>query len=223
MKTFAPRLDILPPPQRNLWPELASVPRRFVLYGGTAIALRLGHRFSVDFDFFASAPFSPGDLLREMTWLEHAQPAQSETNTLTVSLDRGGPVKVSFFGGLRLGRVGEPERTDDGVLVAASLLDLAGTKAAVIQQRAELRDYLDLAALLEAGIGLEQALGAAQALYRDQFNPMISLKALTYFADGDLPRLPRAIRNRLCRQAADVRDITPAARSSNWISESGLA
>lgn len=48
-----PRLDILPAQQRSLWPELAAVPRRFILYGGTAIALQLGHRVSIDFDFFA--------------------------------------------------------------------------------------------------------------------------------------------------------------------------
>jgi len=80
---------------------------------------------------------------------------------------------------------------------------------------------LDLAALLDAGIKLEEALAAAQALYRDQFNPMISLKALTCFGDGDLPRLPKAIQNQLCQQAANVRKITPAARSSDCISESG--
>lgn len=51
--TFASRLDILPPPQRALWSELEAVPRSFVLYGGTALALRLGHRASVDFDFFS--------------------------------------------------------------------------------------------------------------------------------------------------------------------------
>lgn len=49
---FTPRLDILPPAQRSLWPHLAQVPGHFVLYGGTAIALHLGHRQSVDFDFF---------------------------------------------------------------------------------------------------------------------------------------------------------------------------
>jgi len=215
MNTFTPRLDILPPPQCTLWPELAAVPPCFVLYGGTAIALRLGHRSSVDFDFFTSTPFSPGDLLRQMAWLEQAELVQSEPNTLTVSLQRGGPVKISFFGGLHLGRVGEPERTNDGVLVAASLLDLAGTKAAVIQQRAERRDYLDLAALLQAGIRLEEALGAAQALYRDRFNPMISLKALSYFADGDLPQLPKAVQDQLCQHAADVREITLVPRSSD--------
>ena len=50
---FTPRLDILPPPQRRLWDELAAIPPEFVLYGGTAIALHLGHRQSVDFDFLA--------------------------------------------------------------------------------------------------------------------------------------------------------------------------
>ena len=54
--TLRPRLDTLPPPQRELWPALADVPANFVLYGGTGLALRLAHRASVDFDFFASAP-----------------------------------------------------------------------------------------------------------------------------------------------------------------------
>ena len=52
--TFEPRLDVLPDEQRALWPALASVPDAFVLYGGTALALRLGHRTSVDFDCFSS-------------------------------------------------------------------------------------------------------------------------------------------------------------------------
>ena len=41
-----PRLDALPPPQRRLWTELRATPRRFVLYGGTAIALRLAPRIT---------------------------------------------------------------------------------------------------------------------------------------------------------------------------------
>jgi Nucleotidyl transferase AbiEii toxin, Type IV TA system len=57
---FNPRLDILPDVQQRLWPELAQTPDNFTLYGGTAIALRLGHRQSVDFDFFAlTSSFEP--------------------------------------------------------------------------------------------------------------------------------------------------------------------
>ena len=58
-----PRLDILPDQQRDLWPKLAAVPPRFILYGGTAIALRLGHRISVDFDFYASLPLDLDGLI----------------------------------------------------------------------------------------------------------------------------------------------------------------
>jgi len=50
---FTPNLSILPPPQLRLWSELDATPEAFTLYGGTALALRLGHRTSVDFDFFS--------------------------------------------------------------------------------------------------------------------------------------------------------------------------
>jgi len=48
--TLEPRLDILRESQRRLWSELDAVPPDFVLYGGTGIALQLGHRVSEDFD-----------------------------------------------------------------------------------------------------------------------------------------------------------------------------
>lgn len=62
MSRFDAKIDILPPAQRELWPELSRAPAHFILYGGTALALRLAHRQSLDFDFFSSAPFEPGAL-----------------------------------------------------------------------------------------------------------------------------------------------------------------
>lgn len=56
------RLDILPAPQRRLWPELSAVPAHFVIYGGTALTLRLGHRVSPDFYFFSNESFDPDRL-----------------------------------------------------------------------------------------------------------------------------------------------------------------
>jgi hypothetical protein len=50
---FDPRIDILPPAQQEIWSQLAPAPKlSFVLYGETAVALHLGHRISIDFDFF---------------------------------------------------------------------------------------------------------------------------------------------------------------------------
>jgi Nucleotidyl transferase AbiEii toxin, Type IV TA system len=52
-----PKLDVLPAAQKEIWTSLAPAPHLdFALYGGTAIALHLGHRASVDFDFFRSEP-----------------------------------------------------------------------------------------------------------------------------------------------------------------------
>ena len=50
--TLIPNLSTLPPAQRALQPERDATPHTFMLYGGTALALRLSHRTSVDFDFF---------------------------------------------------------------------------------------------------------------------------------------------------------------------------
>jgi len=63
----------------------------------------------------------------------------------------------------------------------ASLLDVAATKLSTIQQRAQARDYEDLAAIVGSGISLAEALAAAVAVYGKEFNGALSLKALTYF------------------------------------------
>lgn len=186
---FTPRLEILPPSQRRLWDELKYTPKDFVLYGGTALALRLGHRNSEDYDFFSNKSFAPDVLRKAIQYLQDAEMSQFEANTLTAMVDRGGPVKVSFFGGLKLNRVRDPDVARDNGIQVASLLDVAATKLATIQQRAQARDYEDLAAIVGAGISLSEALAAAAAAYGKEFNGALSLKALTYFADGDLPNL----------------------------------
>ena len=96
-KVFSPRLDVLPEPQRKLWPELAGTPDHFILYGGTAIALRLGHRQSVDFDFFSPVTFEPHSLLKTVPYLKDATVRKSAPSDLAVTVDRGGPVQLSFF------------------------------------------------------------------------------------------------------------------------------
>jgi hypothetical protein len=202
MSIFVPKLALLPPPQRQLWPELDATPRQFTLYGGTALALRLGHRESVDFDFFSRQPFEPNQLAETIPYLRGAERVQIAPNTLTCRVERNGPVLVSFFGGLNLGQVAPPDQAAATTLFVASLLDLAGTKVAVVQQRAENKDYLDIDALLQNGVTLPTALAAGQIVYGSRFNPVITLKALSYF--DDLPTLPAAVKARLSAAAARV-------------------
>src|SRR4051812_49482688 len=107
-----PRLDILPATQRALWPSLTEIPPDFVLYGGTALALRLGHRASEDFDFFSNQSFQPDELERKVPFLKGSVRLQSSPNTLVSTVDRNGPVKLSFFGDLTIRRVQDPDRVD---------------------------------------------------------------------------------------------------------------
>ena len=211
---FAPRLDILPPPQRRLWDELAAVPAEFVLYGGTAIALHLGHRQSVDFDFFGNRPLDPTRLVPALAFLAGATATQREPNTFSCIVDRGGAVKLSFFGAPGIPRLLPPLIAADNGLRVASLLDLAGMKASVVQMRAEAKDYLDIDAILTDGrIDLPTALAGARAIYGRSFNPLATLKALAYFEDGTVRRLPKAVRDRLVQASreVDLDDLPPIA------------
>jgi hypothetical protein len=202
---FLPRLDILPPSQRRLWDEFAEVPLEFVLYGGTAIALHLGHRQSVDFDFFGNRPLDPDTVTLAIPFLAEATITQRQPNTLGCVVDRGGPVRLSFFGVPALPRLRPPLVAPDNGLRIASLLDLAGTKASVVQMRAEAKDYIDIDAILTNGrIDLPTALASARALYGAQYNPQITLKALSYFDDGNVRTLPDETKDRLSRAASAV-------------------
>jgi hypothetical protein len=194
---------VLPPAQRRLWLELADTPPEFTLYGGTAIALRLGHRPSIDFDWFTPQSFTPNDLLERVSYLKGASMQQSSPNTLTVTVDRGGPVQVSFFGGLDLGQVAPADIAAGPEIKVGSLVDLAGFKVAVVTQRAELRDYIDVHALLTvANISLAEMLAAASIIYGDQFSPLLSLKALAYHDDAALRALPADVRRDLTAAVA---------------------
>lgn len=203
---FSPRLEILAAAQQRLWPELAQTPSHFTLYGGTAIALRLGHRPSVDFDFFTLASFEPRSLLMELPYLKGAVVRQSAANTLTVTVDRGSPVQLSFFGGLGLGQVAAAELADGPLLKVAALVDLAGMKTAVVTQRAEVKDYLDIHVLLtKAKISLPEMLAAGAIIYGTEFNPLLSLKAISYHDDPSLAELPQDVR----------RDLIAAVKATN--------
>jgi hypothetical protein len=203
--SFQPKLEILPQSQRALWDELAAIPGEFVLYGGTAIALQLAHRQSVDFDFFGDQPVDPIRLEATIPFLAGARITNRDENRLSGIVDRGGPVAVSFFGVPHLRRLFPPLISPDNGLKVASLLDLAGLKASVVQVRAEAKDYLDLDALMmQAGIDLPTALAAGQEIYGGSFNPQITLKALSYFDDGNLNELPHETRHRLALAVRDV-------------------
>jgi hypothetical protein len=226
---FEPRLDILPESQRLLWPELDAVPRDFVLYGGTALALQLGHRVSEDFDFFSSSGFDPDQLKSALPFFRDLDPAnldiwvQRKRDNLEAYVNRGGLVRVAFFGGLdTLRRIEYPRRAAGSLVQVASLVDLAGMKMRVIQVRGSWKDYVDIHTLVSHGIDVPTGLAAAQAIDR-KFDPATSIRALQFYGDGTLNRVPAVIARDLTRWAQMVNLAKlPVLQSRHGLSPGGL-
>ena len=202
-----PVLSILPEPQALLWPRLGDIPAPFVLYGGTGLALHLGHRQSVDLDFFAADEFASARLLADLGWLGRLDVVDIGHNNLVV-IEPGG-VQLSFFGGLRYQAVAEQSLVSGNGLVVASIFDLAATKAKAILDRSEWRDYVDIAALIENGHELASIIGYATTVFDRQFvfPAPVFLRNLVWFRDGTAPDVPEDARRLL---EAAVREIGPA-------------
>jgi predicted nucleotidyltransferase len=201
MRVLKPHLDILPASQCTLWQRLTPTPNDFVLYGGTALALRLGHRESVDFDFFSNRSFLARELFASIAYLDGQEVTQQAENTLSCGISIGkDTVKVSFFGGLSLGQIETPDRVESNGVAVASLTDIFGIMCATIPQRNETKDYLDIHALITLGkLDLARGLASARAIYGRQYNPLMTLQALCYFDD-----LPEALPDRTKRELADA-------------------
>jgi hypothetical protein len=231
MAPFEPKLEILPESQRALWAELDNVPSDFVLYGGTALALQIGHRVSEDFDFFSSLGFDPERLRSRLPFfrdLDESDPnvwVHRKRDNLEAFVERRGTtVKVAFFGGMEnLKRVQDPRYPIGSRVQVASLVDLAGMKMRVIQMRGSWKDYVDIHALVSHGVDVPTALAAAQAI-DSRFNPVTSIRALQFYGDGNLNRVPLEMQQDLTRwaQAVDLAEL-PSLSSRRGLAPEGLS
>ena len=91
-------LEVLNKKRQDLLPLFKPFKNTFYLAGGTALALILGHRDSIDFDFFSEQSFDTDKLfiqLQSVFQEFEIQKIQEETNTLTIVLDQ--EIKISFF------------------------------------------------------------------------------------------------------------------------------
>ena len=216
-------LGVLPQAQQALFRRLTFTRERFVLYGGTAVALHAGHRSSVDFDLFSSDALPEADkqqLIASLSLPKDAPRLQNESNTLTVLVPLGGAangVKVSFFGDLDKPRFASPVAADVGPRVA-STTDLAGFKLAVCHNRNLEDDLADIAALLCLGETLERAVAVMEALYPGQVPAHHAIASIAWFDRTPSPTraLTDAAKQQLARAVAayraPVRNLLPQAQ-----------
>ncbi|MBI4603990.1 MAG: nucleotidyl transferase AbiEii/AbiGii toxin family protein [Planctomycetes bacterium] len=184
------REDPLTPAQRRLLARLKGqeATRGFYLAGGSGLALRLGHRRSVDHDFFTPDPFAPTDLqARLAALLGSLKPMQVEKGTLTVQVKEVGKdvgsVKASFFH-YPYPLLGALEEVG-GLFPTASLLDVALMKLTAIADRGARKDFIDLHAILQTGLRLKDVFEALPRKFPGvSYQRYHFLKALTYFEDA---------------------------------------
>lgn len=162
----------------------SGIARDFYLAGGTGLALQLGHRLSVDLDWFSAKPFSAAKLKKELSRLGKLEVTGEEPGTLHGVLDG---VKVSFFHYEY--KLLFPFVDDDGIKIADAR-DIAAMKLDTISSRGSKKDFIDLYFLLQ-DYSLDDIIGFFEKKYSGiKYNKIHILKSLAYFENADREPMP---------------------------------
>ena len=173
--------EILVPGQVNLLPALKPFAKDFGLVGGTAIALHIGHRESIDFDLFTKKPdydFDISALKRQVR--RHAiidtiiRDKESEFTFKTCG------VQVTFYHFEY--KIPYTERFGSYIKMP-SLLTLAAMKVFALGQRAKWKDYVDLYFIMREYHTLADIVPHAEKLFGGEFNARLLREQLSYFDD----------------------------------------
>ena len=171
--------NILDKKRLSVLPLLKEFKNDFYLAGGTALALQLGHRDSIDFDFFSPNNIDTKKLFQKIKKLFNKYKilkVQEENNTLTVYIDDN--IKISFFTykyKLISKLLNEP------YFKLASINDIGAMKLSAITSRASNKDYIDIYYILKQ-VPLTKLLQSANKKLPELDRNLI-LKSLVYFKD----------------------------------------
>lgn len=172
--------EILNAAQQELLPLMAQFRREYYLVGGTAIALHIGHRRSVDFDLFKMSAINHKKNLDRIVaaGFDHqvTRRVEEQMNLLV------GGVKVTFF---QYPFPVVPEDDFKNVFRLPSLISLAAMKAYALGRRSKWKDYVDLYFLLTKYFALAEIADKATELFGELFSEKLFRAQLSYFDDID--------------------------------------
>ncbi|MFA6007200.1 MAG: nucleotidyl transferase AbiEii/AbiGii toxin family protein [Candidatus Shapirobacteria bacterium] len=174
--------NILDQNRLNILPKLTDLSKDFYLAGGTGLALQLGHRDSIDFDFFTKTAFSNMEIFNKIkrVFIGHIiVKNQDEKDTLTVFIDEN--IKLSFFR-YKYDLIKPLVSTEFFKL--ASIEDIGCMKLSAIVSRYLLKDYVDLYWILHQ-ISLSDLISLDQKKHWELDTNLV-LKSLVYFDDVEL-------------------------------------
>lgn len=173
--------DVLTEEQQELLPLMKLFSKEYILVGGTAVALHIGHRRSIDFDLFTTQDIQrrrirnlidkSGFLVQELLY-----EASDQMHVVVNS------VKVTFFS---FPHIIVPSTDFDGIIRVPPLLDLAAMKTYVLGGRAKWKDYVDLYFILKDYYGLRELSENAKAMFGAYFNEKLFREQLCFFDDID--------------------------------------
>jgi len=171
--------NILDNKRKLILPLLRNFKDDFYLAGGTGLALQIGHRDSIDFDFFSKNDINTDNLflkIREIFNEHKILKAHEESNTLTVYINK--VIKLSFFT-YKYPLISD--LIDEPYLKIASITDIACMKLSAIVSRATIKDYVDLYYILQK-IPLKLLLEKLNKKMPELETNLV-LKSLVYFKD----------------------------------------
>jgi hypothetical protein len=183
-------------PQRRALLVLAPhLDKDTYLAGGVAVGLTLGHRTSIDLDFFVPHDFDSERLAEQMLPLlpaaSHARETGRARGTLHLEIE-GVPVSILSY---RYPLLAEPNRSETLLVSVASLEDLICMKLSAIAGRGAAKDFWDLDALLKHGVAAG-SLAKAVELFGRKYPAVDTghlVRSLAYFGEADDAPLPRGL------------------------------
>lgn len=161
----------------------------FYLAGGTALALQIGHRISVDLDLFGNRPFAPQDILYE---LEDYKPVSIMAQSKNILILNVKGVKVDFVN-YKYPLIMDPIEMDG--LRLLSVQDIAAMKLSAIAGRGRKRDFYDLFFLLQL-FSLDELIAFYLKKYEEGSELMLA-RSLVYFDDAEEDDDPRLLQSGL--------------------------
>jgi len=171
--------EILNSDQNSLLPLLSNFSENFYLAGGTAIALQIGHRRSLDFDLFTSSKLNNEEILEQIRRDHTIQDTLYEhTNELTIIVNN---VKLTFLK--------YPFKVDQvlnfkSIVKMPSLITLSAMKAYALGRRAKWKDYVDLYFMFKQH-SFSEVVEEAKSIFSNEFNERLFREQVSYFKDID--------------------------------------
>ena len=176
---------LLDPIRLKIFQKLAQFRADGYLAGGTALALQINHRRSVDFDVFTPKEVTAGLFKRcQKVFGRDLEKLRDTESQLTFITPEGINITFVFY---PYQNVFPLVKTTS--ISLASFLDIAADKARTIGRRAVWRDYVDLFFLLKKQeVNLTKLIQLAQKKFPAEFNENLFLEQLTYFADLEITK-----------------------------------